>query len=64
LDYHKIQLQDIGRSEDAIDRYSKAIDDVKGGTELMIFFVECGNNFTLGYGDIDDDFYDSVLLIY
>jgi hypothetical protein len=55
---------DIGRAEDAIERYSKAIDDVKGETELMVFFVECGNNFTLSYGDIDDDFYDSVLLMY
>jgi hypothetical protein len=55
---------DIGCAEDAIERYSKAIDDVKGETELMVFFVECGNNFTLSYGDIDDDFYDAVLLIY
>jgi len=55
---------DIGRAEDAIVRYSKAIDDVKGETELMVFFVECGNNFTLSYGDIDDEFYDSVLLMY
>ncbi|TET86787.1 MAG: hypothetical protein E3J46_07360, partial [Desulfobacteraceae bacterium] len=55
---------DIGRAEDAIERYSKAIDDVKGETELMVFFVECGNNFTLSYGDIDDKFYDSVLLMY
>jgi len=44
--------------------YSKAIDDIKGETELMVFFVECGNNFTLSYGDIDDDFYDSLLLMY
>ena len=55
---------DIGRAEDAIVRYSKAIDDVKGETELMVFFVECGNNFTLSYGDIDDEFYDAVLLMY
>ncbi|MBC8176377.1 MAG: hypothetical protein H8E19_03155 [Deltaproteobacteria bacterium] len=55
---------DIDRAEDAIKRYSKAIDDVKGEAELMVFFVECGNNFTLSYGDIDDDFYDSVLLMY
>lgn len=52
---------DIERAEDAIERYSKAIDDVKGETELMVFFVECGNNFTLSYGDIDDEFYDSML---
>ena len=55
---------DIGSAEDAIKQYSKAIDDVKGETELMVFFVECGINFTLSYGEIDDDFYDSVLLMY
>jgi hypothetical protein len=55
---------DIGRAENAIERYSKAIDDVKGETELMVFFVECGNNFTLSYGDIDDEFYYSVLRMY
>ena len=58
------EVLDIGSAEDAIERYSKAIDDVKGETELMVFFVECGNNFTLSYGDIDDDFYDSMLLMY
>jgi hypothetical protein len=55
---------DISGAEDAIKRYSKAIDDIKGETELMVFFVECGNNFTLSYGDIDNDFYDSVLVMY
>ena len=55
---------DIGRAEDAIKRYSKSIDDVTGETELMVFFVECGNNFTLSYGDIDEEFYDSLLRIY
>jgi hypothetical protein len=30
----------------------------------MVFFVECGINFTLSYGEIDDEFYDSVLLMY
>ena len=55
---------DMGRAEAAIKRYSKARDDIKDETELMVFFVECGNNFTLSYGDIDDDFYDSVLRMY
>ena len=55
---------DIGRAENAIEQYSKSIADVKGETELMAFFVECGNNFTLSYGDIDDEFYDSMLLMY
>lgn len=55
---------DIGIAEGAIERYSKAANDIIGETELMIFFIESGNNFTLSYGDIDDEFYDSLLLMY
>ncbi len=56
---------DIDLAEEAIERYAKAINDVKGETELMLYFVECGNNFALGYGDIDDDaLYDSLLLMF
>lgn len=55
---------DITRATDAIRHYSKAVDDAKGEAELMTFFVECGNNFTLSYGDIDEDFYDALLLMY
>ena len=55
---------EVKRAEDAIKRYSKAIDDDKGKTELMVFFVECGNNFTLNYGDIDEEFYDSLVCMY
>ena len=58
------EILDLERAEDAISRYSKAIDDIKGEAELMIFFVECGNNFTLSYGGIDDEFYDSMLIMY
>jgi len=58
------EILDLEYAEDAISRYSKAIDDVKGEAELMFFFVECGNNFTLSYGDIDDEFYDSMLTMY
>jgi len=55
---------DIERANDAIKHYSKAIDDPRGEAELMTFYVECGNNFTLSYGDIDEDFYDSLLSMY
>jgi hypothetical protein len=58
------EVLDLERAENAIYRYSKAIDDVKGEAELLIFFVECGNNFTLSYGDIDEEFYDSMLTMY
>ena len=55
---------DIESANEVIDQYSKAVDDASGEAELMIFYVECGNNFTLSYGDIDGDFYDSVLFMY
>lgn len=55
---------DIGKANDAINRYSKAIDSPIGEAELRVFYVECGNNFTLSYGDIDEDFYDAMLEMY
>jgi len=44
----------------AISDYRKAIGDPHGLAELMLFYVECGVNFTLEFGDIDEPFYDSV----
>lgn len=32
--------------------------------ELMIFTVECGVNFTLSYGDIDEKFYFTISSIF
>jgi len=58
------EVLDVETANEAIKNYSKAVDNPKGEAELMIFYVECGNNFTLSYGDIDEDFYDSVLDMY
>ena len=53
----------IERARNAIHLYSNAAEnDIYGKIELMISFVECGNNFTLTYGDRDDEFYDSLIL--
>lgn len=54
----------IEEANDAINRYSKAVDNPVGEAELRIYYVECGNNFTLSYGDIDEDFYDALLDMY
>jgi len=54
----------ISRAKQAIRNYAKAAGDAKGEAELMTCFVECGNNFTLEYGDIDEDFYDALLWMY
>ncbi len=29
-----------------------------------MFFVECGNNFTMNFGDIDEGFYDALNRMY
>ena len=50
----------IAKAKKAISSYSKAIGDSLGEAELMIFFVECGNNLTVDLGDIDEGFYDAV----
>lgn len=44
----------------AISDYRKASGDPEGLTELMLFYAECGVNFTLDFGDIDEPFYNSV----
>lgn len=30
----------------------------------MVYYVECGNKFTLDYGDINEVFYDSLIVMY
>jgi hypothetical protein len=54
----------ILRAQRAISDYSNAIRDAKGEAELSTYFVECGHKFTLDYGDIDGDFYDSLMEVY
>lgn len=54
----------IAKAKKAISSYSKAVGDPLGETELMIFFVECGNNFTVNFGDIDEGFYDALNRMY
>lgn len=39
------------------EAYKKSCNDSEGLIDLMLFFVECGSQFTLDYGDIDEDFY-------
>ncbi len=52
-----VQLRE-GRQ--AISDYKKASDDVRGVLSLMVYFIQCGNDFTLKFGDIDETFYNSL----
>lgn len=55
---------DIGEASIAVDRYCKAIDNPAGEAELRTFYVECGTNFTLTYGDLGEEFYDELVEMY
>ena len=48
----------------AITDYSKAHGEPLKITELFVYAAECGNQFTCDYGDIDESFYDSLILIF
>lgn len=54
--------QDVRLSEGrkAISDYKKASGDARGLLALMMYYVQCGNDFTLEFGDIDEAFYDSM----
>lgn len=52
-----VQLRE-GRK--AISDYKKASGDVRGILSLMVYYIQCGNDFTLEFGDIDETFYDSL----
>jgi len=54
----------ISRAKKAISSYSKAVGDPAGEAELMTYFVECGNKFTVDFGDIDGPFYYALNRMY
>lgn len=44
----------------AISEFKKANGNIKDTLMLMTYYVQCGNDFTLEFGDIDERFYDSM----
>jgi hypothetical protein len=45
----------------AINDYKKAVNDPAGIIELMVHYLDTGNQFTLDYGDMYEEFYDSLV---
>jgi len=41
----------------AVNNYKKIARDVRGTIDLLLTYVETGTQFTLDYGDIDENFY-------
>ena len=52
------------KANKAIEAYAKATIDNEGVADLMVYYVECGNKFTLDYGDINEAFYDAIVEMY
>jgi hypothetical protein len=54
--------QDVRLSEGrkAISEFKKANGNTRDTLTLMSYYVQCGNDFTLEFGDIDERFYDSM----
>ncbi len=50
----------LSKGRKAISDYRKAVGDSKGILELTVYYVECGNQLTLDYGDINEQFYLSI----
>jgi len=48
----------------AISDYKKATKDTDGTIELMAHYVKTGTQFTLDYGDMYDEFYDSLISMF
>jgi len=55
---------DFDKAEKAITDYLKATKNDEGTADLMIYFVECGNRFTIDYGDINEQFYNGLIEMY
>ena len=55
---------DFDKADNAIKTYAKAANDNEGTADLMVYYVECGNKFTLDYGDINEVFYDALIEMY
>ena len=47
-------------AERVISNYRLASGDDEGLAELLVYYVEVANQFTLDYGDIDEGYYESV----
>lgn len=48
----------------AISEFKKANGNLRDKLSLMLYYVTCGNDFTLEFGDIEESYYDSMLSMF
>ena len=51
----------VAKAKKAVADFCKAVADPIAHADLMVFFLEQGNAFTLEYGDIDAGFYSTLV---
>lgn len=59
-DVYKNKPITLSKGKKAISDYHKATKDKAGQLELMVHYLETGNDFTVEFGDIDEKFYSSL----
>ena len=59
-DVYKNKPIRLSAGRKAISEYFKATKDKAGQLELMVHYLETGNQFTVDFGDIDEKFYSSL----
>ncbi len=52
------------KAKKTINDYWRASGDPYGKIDLMLYYVECGTQFTLEYGDINESFYNSLVAMF
>ena len=50
----------LAEGRKAISEFKKANGNTRDLLTLMVYYVKCGNDFTLEFGDIDEGFYGSL----
>jgi hypothetical protein len=50
----------LGEARKAVNEFKKASGQLEDTLELMLYYVACGNDFTLAFGDITESFYSSL----
>lgn len=60
-DVYKNKTVSLSAGRKAISDYKKAVNDPAGTIELMVHYLDMGNQFTLDYGDMYYEFYDSLV---
>ena len=54
------QYVSLSAGRKAISEYRKAKGDARGLLELMLYYVRCGNDFTLEFDNFDEPLYNSM----